>query len=356
MKIINKQITKQIIGENVLYAFVFVSVYLIPILNSFMMAEEHLDFYNKVFLAWSIITPYLGLFLFNNYVLIPLLLNRGRAAWYVASVLVVTTSVFAFIELLERYHIISDGYTDVGVLPHQATLSDLAWYWNIVLCIFMFATNIGIKKFYESMQKDEENERLARENVEAEMYYLKYQINPHFLMNTLNNIHALVDIDAQSAKRAIIELSNMMRYVVYESSAETIPITTEIKFVETYIDLMRVRYSQQIDIRLNYPESLPAGLSIPPLVLIVFVENAFKHGVSRRHNSFIHIDISVQQQNFVAVIRNSVHPTVEQKKGIGLENVRRRLEHIYGSSHSLEIERNSESYCVTLKLPVTYES
>ena len=356
MKIKKPQISKQIIGENVLYAFVFVSVYLIPILNSFMMAEEHVDFYNKVFLAWSIITPYLGLFLFNNYVLIPLLLNKGRAAWYVVAVAVVVTSVFAFIETLERYHIISDGYTDVGILPHQATLSDLAWYWNIVLCIFMFAANIGIKKFYESMQKDEDNARLARENIEAEMYYLKYQINPHFLMNTLNNIHALIDIDADSAKRGLIELSDMMRHVVYESSADTIPLSADIKFIENYIELMRVRYAQKIDVRFTYPESIPSTLTIPPLVFIVFVENAFKHGVSRLHNSYIHIDITYDKHNVVAHFSNSVYPTKEQKKGIGLENVRRRLEHIYGTRHSLEIERNSESYCVTLKLPVTYET
>ena len=132
-------IRKQTIGENVLYTLVFVAVYLIPILNSFLMAEEHIDFYNKVFLAWSIITPYLVLFLFNNYVLIPLLLNRGYVFRYVVAVFTVVTSVFVFIEALERWHIISDGYSDVGILPHQATLADLAWYWNIVLCIFMFA-------------------------------------------------------------------------------------------------------------------------------------------------------------------------------------------------------------------------
>ena len=356
MRLKKPLIRKQIIGENVLYALVFASVYLIPILNSFMMAEEHIDFYNKVFLAWSIITPYLGLFLFNNYVLIPLLLNRGRAAWYVVAVAIVVTSVFAFIESLERHHIISDGYTNVGVLPHQATISDLAWYWNIVLCIFMFAANIGIKKFYESMQKDEDNERLARENVEAEMYYLKYQINPHFLMNTLNNIHALVDIDSQSAKRAIIELSNMMRHVVYESSAETIPISADMKFLENYIELMRVRYSQQIDIRFNYPKDIPSQCAIPPLVLIVFVENAFKHGVGRKRESFIHIDVKVENNILEATFCNSINPIASGKKGIGLENVRRRLEHIYGANYTLDIEQLEEKYCVTLKMPVAYES
>ena len=351
-------IRKQTIGENSLSAPVFIAVYLIPILNSFLMAEENVDFYNKVFLAWSIITPYLALFLINNYILIPFLLNRGRILWYVITAFTVTTVAFALIESLEQYHVISDGTTGLGVLPHQATLADLAWYWNIVLCVFMFAANIGIKKFYESMQKDEDNARLARESVEAEMYYLKYQINPHFLMNTLNNIHALIDIDADSAKRGLIELSEMMRHVVYESSADTIPMSKDIKFIENYIELMRIRYAQKIDVRFTYPKTIPSTLSVPPLVFIVFVENAFKHGVSRNKTSFIHIDISIEEQTVVANFCNSLHHTSNPKhtSGIGLENVGRRLEHIYGDRHELKIAEQSDKYCVTLKIPVSYES
>lgn len=351
-------IRKQTIGENVLYTLVFVVVYLVPIFNSFMMAEEHIDFYNKVFRAWSIITPYLGLFLFNNYILIRFLLNKGYGLWYFVAALFSATSVFVLIEMLERYHIISDGYVDVGVLPHQASLADLGWYWNIVLCIFMFAANIGVKKFYESMQKDEDNARLAREIVEAEMYYLKYQINPHFLMNTLNNIHALVDIDAEAAKQGIVGLSDMMRHVVYESTAEQIPFREDMKFLENYIALMRVRYSQQIDIVFNYPKSAPSTVTVPPLVFIVFVENAFKHGVSRK-NSYIHIDMTIGEDGLVARFENSVHQGAKSSSGsagIGLENVSRRLEYLYGNNYSLDIVSSEDKYCVTLKLPKNYES
>ena len=351
-------IRKQTIGENVLYTLVFVAVYLVPIFNSFMMAEEHIDFYNKVFRAWSIITPYLGLFLFNNYILIRFLLNKGYVLWYVVSAFVSVTAVFVLIETLERFHIISDGYVDVGILPHQASLADLGWYWNIVLCIFMFAANIGVKKFYESMQKDEDNARLAREIVEAEMYYLKYQINPHFMMNTLNNIHALVDIDAEAAKQGIVGLSDMMRHVVYESTAERIPFRDDMRFLENYIALMRVRYSQRIDIVFNYPKSTPPTLTVPPLVFIVFVENAFKHGVSRKQ-SYIHIDMTVESDYLVARFENSVNQAAKSDSssaGIGLENVSRRLEYLYGNNYSLDIVSDKDKYCVTLKLPKNYES
>ena len=350
-------IRKQTIGENVLYGLVFIAIYLIPIFNSFLMAEEYVDFYNKVFLAWSIITPYLVLFLINNYILLRFLLNRGHIFWYIVVALALSTATFGIIEYLERIHFISDGHTGFGVLPHQATLADLAWYWNIVLSVFMFAANLGIKKFYESMQKDEDNARLARENVEAEMYYLKYQINPHFLMNTLNNIHALIDIDADSAKRCVIELSDMMRHVVYESTADSIPLHKDIQFLHSYIELMRIRYSQKIDLVFDYPKDIPASLTISPLVLIVFVENAFKHGVSRSRASFIHINISLEENYVVARFSNSVSPkSSDGKTGIGLENVRRRLEHLYGDKHLLLIAEDDDKYCVTLKIPVSYES
>lgn len=359
MKLKTPLIRKQTIGENVLYTLVFVAVYLIPIFNSFLMAEEHIDFYNKVFLAWSIITPYLVLFLINNYILIRFLLNKGRYMWYVIASLSIITTVFTTIELMERNLIISDGHSGVGVLPHQATLADLAWYWNIVLCVFLFAANIGIKKFYESMQKDEDNARLAREVIEAEMYYLKYQINPHFLMNTLNNIHALIDIDAEAAKDGIVGLSDMMRHVVYKSTAERIPFKEDMRFLENYIALMKVRYSHHIDIEFNYPKTVSAELTVPPLIFIVFVENAFKHGVSRSKHSYIHINMAVEENMLVARFENSVHQSAQSDKsigGVGLENVSRRLEYIYGNNYSLDIVSDENRYCVTLKIPKSYES
>ena len=356
MKLKKPLIRKQIIGENLVYSGIWAVVYLIPIMNSNLMSEAYIDF-NKVFLAWGKITPYFILFLLHNQVFIRFQLNRGHFTLYLLTSLVTLLATFGAIEVYEQWRIAFLGES-VGELiqPRHASLTDLRWYWNIVLCAFMFCANLGIKKFYEAMQRDEDNERLARENVEAEMYYLKYQINPHFLMNTLNNIHALIDIDAKSAKRGLIELSDMMRHVVYESSAETIPLRTDIKFIENYIELMRVRYSQQIDIRFNYPENIPSGLTIPPLVLIVFVENAFKHGVGRRRESFIHIDVTIESDTLIAIFRNSVHPTTGGTKGIGLENVSRRLEHIYGNNHSLEITQTEEQYSVTLKIPTCYES
>lgn len=348
------KVRKQIIGENLVYSVVWAAVYLIPIMNSTLMSEEHISL-TKVLIAWIKISPYFALFLINNQILIRFLLMKHRYIWYLLTSFVLLGTTFGCIEWYEQWSIAqAGGYAGEEILPRRASLTDLEWYWNIMLGMFMFGMNVGIKMLYKSMQNDEDNERRERQNIQAEIYYLKYQINPHFLMNTLNNIHALIDIDADSAKQFLIELSSMMRYVVYESSADAIPLRRDIQFLANYIELMRIRYSQDIDIQLNYPKDIRSSVTIPPLVLIVFVENAFKHGVSQRVHSFIHIDISTDEQWIVARFANSVYDTANGKHsaGIGLENVRKRLELIYGNNFSIDIdESDPKQYVITLKIP-----
>ena len=228
----------------------------------------------------------------------------------------------------------------------KASFSNLEMYWNVVLGFFMTGANTGIKLIYQSMRDEQQMEELKRQNLEAEMDYLKYQINPHFFMNTLNNIHALIDIDTEYAKSAVIELSKMMRYVLYESGHEIISLNRDIQFVQNYIGLMRIRYTDAVDIRVEYPHDLPPQISIPPLLLIVFVDNAFKHGVSYSKPSFIHLRIDYADGKVVSTIGNSLHSPQAEKHnaGIGLENVRKRLSLIYGpKNYSLDIDEPRET-------------
>ena len=345
-------IRKQIIGENMVYSGVWGVVYLIPIMNSTLMSEEYIDF-SKVFLAWGKITPFFTIFLLHNQVLIRFLLHRRHYLWYLLSCVTCLAITFGVVELHEQWNIAtSGGYAGEYIRPRHASLTDLQWYWNMVLGTFMFAANVGIKQLYRSMQYDEDFERLKRENIQAEMYYLKYQINPHFLMNTLNNIHALIDFDGDSAKKALIELSHMMRYVTYESDGDEIPLRRDLDFINNYIDLMRVRYPDNIDIRFEYPQNLSNQTVVPPLVLVVFVENAFKHGISYKAQSYIHISITLDDEHIVARFENSLFERRTHTAGIGLDNVRKRLDLLYGSRYSLLInDTPNDKYCVTLTLP-----
>ena len=356
MKITNKQT----IGENLLYVMVWLAIILVPILNSKMMSELHVSFEN-VLTTWRKIAPYLTIFLVHNTLIAQRYLLKHKYWQYFLADLLLVTVVFVLVDLYEQHYVdVAEALlSDVAdpAARHKASFTDLEIYWNIILGLFMTGANSSIKLMYQSIRDEQEMKELKQQNMEAQMDYLKYQINPHFFMNTLNNIHALIDIDAESAKTAVIELSKMMRYVLYDSEREKISLEQDIHFLRNYIELMRIRYTDAVDIRIEQPDRLPHRITIPPLLLIVFVENAFKHGVSSNRASFIHIRIGYTNDDKVtATITNSRRPVdPKHTEGIGLSNVRKRLELIYGEkNYSLRIEKSPEVYTVKLEIPTLH--
>lgn len=346
-----KYYKKQKIGENLLYVMVWLAILLVPILNSKMMSEVHVSLSN-ILIAWQQIAPYLFIFIIHNAFIVRYVKRHQYMRYVVVDVLFIS-AVFYGVDVLDS--ILGDFATPEHLISAKhASFTDLPVYWNIVLGLFMTCANTAIKMMYQSLRDEQAMEELKRQNLQAEMDYLKYQINPHFFMNTLNNIHALIDIDTEYAKSAVIELSKMMRYVLYESGHEIISLNRDIQFVQNYIGLMRIRYTDAVDIRVEYPHDLPPQISIPPLLLIVFVENAFKHGVSYSKPSFIHLRIDYADGKVVSTIGNSLHSPQAEKHnaGIGLENVRKRLSLIYGpKNYSLDIEETKETYTVKLVIP-----
>lgn len=222
----------------------------------------------------------------------------------------------------------------------------------IVILLLMMGMNIGIKLYFKQRGDRKRLEQLEKENLEQQLEYLKYQINPHFLMNTLNNIHALVDIDPEKSKQTILELSKMMRFVLYEGNKQVVPLDREIAFLQNYIQLMKLRYTDKVKITVDVPKELP-NKEVPPLMFITFVENAFKHGVSYRQASFIDITISIGEDKLVFDCRNSRIPKEDDKHGgVGLANVKKRLELIYGNRYTLDIKDEQDTYTVKLSLPL----
>lgn len=338
---------KHALGENLLYLLVWTAIILVPVLNSQMLSELHVNL-EEAWIVWRQIIPYLVIFLIHNHLIAPRYLLKKRYWLYLISNVVLVTIVFSFIDFYQ---------TRIGEEPIYGSFTNYQVYWNILFALFMNGTNGGIKLLYQSLLDEQLMLRLKEENLRAEMMSLKYQINPHFFMNTLNNIHALIDIDAEAAKSAIIDLSKMMRYVLYDSEREMISLSADIQFMKNYIELMRIRYTNDIEITIDYPHTLPEKVSIPPLLLIVFVENAFKHGVSYNQKSFIHISLFYAEKRLTATISNSRTQSDETKKttGIGLDNVRKRLELIYGADgYSLNINEEPERYTVQLVIPTLH--
>ena len=342
--------SKQMIGENLLYLMVWMVIILVPVLNSKMLEEVHVSLEN-ILIAWLKIAPYLLIFIIHNSLIAPrLLLRKHRYVWYLVVNLLTITAVFSLVAIYEKY---APYDTEPYILNGKASFTDLAIYWNILLGFFMTGLNMGIKLLYRSLRDEQQMEELKRQNLQAEMDYLRYQINPHFFMNTLNNIHALIDIDTEYAKSAVIELSKMMRYVLYESGSETISLKKDIQFIENYIELMRIRYDSSIDICLDYPATIPNKVAIPPLLLIVFVENAFKHGVSYNHASFIHIRIGYRDDAVTAISNSRHEKSRPGTTGIGLENVKKRLALIYQDNYTLSIDDSDPAvYTVKLIIPI----
>ena len=223
----------------------------------------------------------------------------------------------------------------------------------LIILILMFGMNLGIKYYFKARDDQKKLVALERENLEQQLEYLKYQINPHFFMNTLNNIHALVDIDPEKAKGTILELSKMMRFVLYEGDKNGVPLTREFDFISHYITLMKLRFTDRVKITLDLPTEAPDKL-IPPLMLITFIENAFKHGISYQRDSFIDARVSIEQDRLHFECKNSKADKPNQEKGgVGLANVKQRLHLLYDNNFTLNIQDEPDTYKVELTIPLT---
>ena len=229
------QANKPIIGENLLYLLVWAMALLVPILNSKMMSEEHV-YLSNILLVWSKLLPYIIIFVINNSLLAPRLFFQHRYLAYIGIAIVMLTAIFYPLELYQDEIRMLEYPDGTNYYIHgRASFTDLAWYWNVLLGLFMMGANCSIKFIFSSIQAEQKMVAMERHALQAEMDYLKYQINPHFFMNTLNNIHAMIDIDPEAAKEIVIELSKMMRYVLYDSEKQQTNLEQEVQFTENCV-------------------------------------------------------------------------------------------------------------------------
>lgn len=221
------------------------------------------------------------------------------------------------------------------------------------LCILIIGLDTGMKSVVSLSHKEKEHAHLEQENMRNQLAFLRNQVSPHFFMNTLNNIHALIDLDTEEAKEAIIKLSMLMRHLLYDSEAEELLLNKEVEFIRSYVELMKLRYSSKVDIQLDLPAQLPEK-HIPPLIFTSILENAFKYGVSYHKPSFIRIALSCSQDTLRFEVENSNHGQLNRSaySGIGLQNTRTRLDLLYQDHYTLDVEAELETYSVHLLLPI----
>jgi len=215
--------------------------------------------------------------------------------------------------------------------------------------VFLFGI---IRHIYNYIQLKQREQRWRIEKQAAELNYLRSQTNPHFLFNTLNNIYSLARDKSDLAAESILRLSNILRFMLYETGGEFIAIEQELQLIKDYIDLEKLRYDESLRINFNYDiEDMKQAL--PPLLLMPMVENAFKHGVSETRNQpFVDIHLSVNKRRLTFIVKNSKDATAEEgtvKENIGLSNLRRQLELLY-TEYNLAVQPGGSSFTVTLKI------
>ena len=191
---------------------------------------------------------------------------------------------------------------------------------------------------------------LQADKGKAELALLKSQINPHFFFNTLNNLYGLVVEKSEKAPEVVLKLSDMMRYTIYEGKEESVSLIDEVSYMETYIELHKIRYQKKVDIRFTH--KVENAAQVAPLLFVILLENAFKHGVEPlTENAYIHLDLKTEGNHVFFTIENNYDSKIlRQNKGIGLDNLKKRLAHSYPDGHQLKIEKTDMVYKVYLNL------
>lgn len=314
--------------------------------------------------------PLFLLFLINNYLLLPRLLLRNKYTAYVCSI-AVTIAVIWGGQILQFFYLnnpIPNHRPEMhppmpyeSMPPHEPPhhkphhILPMPVVVNFINDLLVIGTNIAVALIFQRIRDRFEQNNLINANIREQLQYLKAQINPHFYMNMLNNIHGMIEIDAEKAQEMVINLSKLMRYMLYESANERIELSSEIRFLDIYLQIMHQRYPED---KVTIETSLPspnesAGVMIAPLLFLVFIENSFKHGISYKENSYVKVIIRVEGDMVKFYCANSIpkSPQDPHKEGIGLQNVQRRLNLIYGNKAKLNFIKTPDTYTVTLTIP-----
>jgi LytS/YehU family sensor histidine kinase len=279
-----------------------------------------------------------AVYLLNYALLVPRMFFRDRKfGFFLSNIVIVLVAVFIpvlFMDFPEDVDIDQLEQQLNGIKVAKLLVGTVIL--RIMLYVCMITLSVGMRyvtRWYEDRKKLEEE---RRRNTEAELVWLKNQLNPHFLFNTLNNISSLVTVDAEKAQESICQLSDLLRYALYESNAAKVKVRDEVGFMRNYIDLMSIRCNAKTRIEVRFDE-FEESAQISPLLFISLVENAFKHGTSAHLDSFVKIDMGMDGRDLVFSCENSIaerHAENYSGSGVGLENIRRRLELLYPSSHS----------------------
>lgn len=294
---------------------------------------------------------YIIVFYYNYFFLIDRLLFRKRMLLYIVSVLIfviLLVSGAEFLSSLTRPE--SPGHMH-GPVPGNFVMAIR----NFAISLLSVGLSLALKFSMRWTKIERMNEKIMSEQKDMELANLKNQLNPHFLFNTLNNIYALIQIDSKRAQDAVHQLSKMLRYALYEDSQE-VELAKDLDFVRNFIELMKLRLSANHQLSVDIPRQVSSDLKIAPLLFISLIENAFKYGMASSKPSVIMISITVTGETVRCHIENSFFPEKVADKsssGIGLSNLKRRLDLVYSNHYNLEYGISGNMFISDLSINLT---
>ncbi|MCA0364375.1 MAG: histidine kinase [Bacteroidetes bacterium] len=339
MKLENKRLTSDLLFRVLFHLLFWFYWLLLPILNSIMDNDTHrLELLTSILPANLLSLPF---FYINTEILIKRFFSKNQLTRYFLSLLVL------FVVYLILYVLLKDYLMD----KYPVKVYDSRTLFPVVFIISM-STLYGVIVIMVNQSKKDSEEK--EEKLKSELSFLRSQISPHFIFNVLNSIVYLIRTKSDRAENVTIELSNLIRYMLYESENKQVLLEKEIEYLKNYIELQKIRFGDDVNINLKI-EGTPGTLFIEPMLLIPFVENAFKHGVGFIKNPEIDIWLNITSpNNFRFKVSNKIGPEKENQKdsnsGIGLKNVKRRIELLYPESNNLKVKNNDAVFEIDLSL------
>lgn len=332
-------------------------VYLSIPMYMYLIAESFSN--NWIMLIGFLNIIYTGFYYFFAYFLVPRFFRSSKLHIFILCTVALYVLLFYCIQATELFALDHFQFTDYDKDHHLVAASQRKIYYFPQLLQIVIVTAIPLSlKFMRSFYRlQDERNKLSRLNTRLELDFLKSQLNPHFLFNSLNNIYALALAKSDKAPEMIIKLSDLMRYMLYECNVDKNDLLKEISFMRAYIDLEKIRHGENVEISFT-EEGDMKGKKIPPLLLVPFIENAFKHGINAQFGkSWVHIHIKAGARSLLFKSENN-KPFKGQtlskfSGGIGIENTKKRLEIIYPDHYKLNIDENSSTYSVTLEISDT---
>ncbi len=284
----------------------------------------------------------------NIYILIPVYLNRRKYFYYTLT-LIIALFVMAYADQLIKNLYLHLGYK---IYTYTSGLGFKSLFSEAVQLLYLTGFTTSIKLSKDWIQNQQLMKEKEKQYLETELNFLKTQIHPHFFFNTLNNLYSLTLKKSDQAPEVVLKLSSLMSYMLYESNAAKVSLNKEITYLQNYLDLEKLRFGQRLSVSFEIEGQIDE-VSIPPMILILFVENSFKHGIKNNINKIIiEISLKVHADFLFFGIKNPIGENASKENtGIGLKNAKRRLELLYGKNYQLDISEKDNEFIVSLKMP-----